>query len=133
MVAEYGMGGPTSPEGDIYSYGILLLEMITGKKPTYDLFLDDLSLHNFCKMALPEQLEEILDFRLLEQINEKSQKIRGGEQNMDDEIWECLVSFTKVGVACSVEVPVERMKIEDAITELHGIKARMHARSLVDP
>ncbi|KAK9009447.1 hypothetical protein V6N11_035979 [Hibiscus sabdariffa] len=38
---------------------------------------------------------------------------------------DCLVSFTNVGVACSVEVPVERMKIEDVVTELHAIKARL--------
>ncbi|KAL4297438.1 hypothetical protein GQ457_12G004390 [Hibiscus cannabinus] len=119
LAPECGMGGPTSPEGDIYSYGILMLEMITGKRPTDDTFDDGISLHSICKMALPEQLEEILDSRLLEQINEQSSKGRG--QNM----LECLVSFTNVGVACSVEVPVERMKIEDAVTELHAIKARL--------
>ncbi|XVF83231.1 hypothetical protein PTKIN_Ptkin16aG0117700 [Pterospermum kingtungense] len=120
LAPEYGMGGLTSPEGDIYSYGILLLEMITGKRPTDNLFHEGLSLHNFCKMALPEQLEEIVDFRLLEQIN---------EQNIDGETWECLVTFTKVGVACSVEVPTERMKIQDAITELLAIKAILDARN----
>ncbi|KAK8984155.1 hypothetical protein V6N11_029478 [Hibiscus sabdariffa] len=60
-----------------------------------------------------------LDSRLLEQINEQSSEGRG--QNMLD----CLVSFTNVGVACSVEVPVERMKIENVVTELHAIKARL--------
>ncbi|XVF83242.1 hypothetical protein PTKIN_Ptkin16aG0119200 [Pterospermum kingtungense] len=49
LASEYGMGGAASPEGDIYSYGILLLEMVTGKRPTNDLFHDGLSLHNFCK------------------------------------------------------------------------------------
>ncbi|XVF83243.1 hypothetical protein PTKIN_Ptkin16aG0119300 [Pterospermum kingtungense] len=125
LAPEYGMGAPTSPEGDVYSYGILLLEMITGKRPTDDLFHDGLSLHNFCKMALPEQLEEIIDFGLFEHIDEKI--INGEtEQNIEGEMWECLVSFTKVGVACSVEVPTERMKIQDAITELVAIKARLH-------
>ncbi|XVF83233.1 hypothetical protein PTKIN_Ptkin16aG0117900 [Pterospermum kingtungense] len=124
LAPEYGMGGLSSPQGDIYSYGILLLEMITGKRPTDNLFHNGLSLHNFCKMALPEQLEEIVDFRLLQQIN---------EQNKDGEMWESLVSFTKVGVACSVEVPTERMKIEDAITKLLAIKARLHAMNYVDP
>ncbi|GMI95903.1 EF-TU receptor [Hibiscus trionum] len=120
LAPECGMGGPTSPEGDIYSYGILVLEMITGKRPTDDAFDDGISLHNLCKTALPEQLEEILDFRLLEEINEQSQKRIG--QNM----LECLVSFTNVGVACSVEVPVQRMKIDNVVTQLHAIKAKLH-------
>ncbi|MBA0596283.1 probable LRR receptor-like serine/threonine-protein kinase At3g47570 [Gossypium raimondii] len=129
---EYGMGGLTSREGDIYSYGILILEMITRKRPTDDLFGDGMSLHSYCKMVLPENLEEILDFRLLEQINRKSQKIRG-DQDIDCNMLDCLVSFTKVGVACSVEVPVQRMKVEDVVTELHAIKARLHARNQIDP
>ena len=29
---EYGMGDKASIEGDVYSYGILLLEMFIGKK-----------------------------------------------------------------------------------------------------
>ncbi|XP_012442269.2 probable LRR receptor-like serine/threonine-protein kinase At3g47570 [Gossypium raimondii] len=62
VAPEYGMSGSVSPEGDIYSYGIMLLEMITGRRPTCDLFHDGLSLHNFCKMALQEGLKEILMF-----------------------------------------------------------------------
>ncbi|KAK8643361.1 hypothetical protein V6N13_012663 [Hibiscus sabdariffa] len=79
-----------------------------------------------------EQVEEILDYRLIEQINEKSQK-RRGEENIDCDMLECLVSFANIGIACSVEVPVERMKIEDAVTELHTIKARLHAKNQIHP
>ncbi|KAG8480508.1 hypothetical protein CXB51_024663 [Gossypium anomalum] len=123
VAPEYGMGGPTSPEGDIYSYGILLLEMITGKMPTDDLFNNGLGLHNFCKMALMslQQLKEIVDFRLLKQINDPN-KSQNTKVDGDDIIWKCFVAFINVGVACSVEVPFERMKIEDAIKELHAIK-----------
>ncbi|WRX12861.1 Protein kinase domain - like 10 [Theobroma cacao] len=103
---EYGMGGAVSPEGDIYSYGILLLEMITGRRPTDGMFHGDLSLHNFCKMALPEQLKEIIDFHLLEQISENNERPRS-QPNMEGEMLESLVSFTKIGVACSAEAPGE--------------------------
>ncbi|KAK9024112.1 hypothetical protein V6N11_004291 [Hibiscus sabdariffa] len=82
--------------------------------------------------ATNEQVEEILDYRLIEQINEKSQK-RRGEENIDCDMLECLVSFANIGIACSVEVPVERMKIEDAVTELHTIKARLHAKNQIHP
>ncbi|XP_022765022.1 putative receptor-like protein kinase At3g47110 [Durio zibethinus] len=121
---EYGMSGAVTPEGDIYSYGILLLEMITGRRPTDDFFQDGLSLHHFCKKALPEGLKEILDFRLLEEIDQYRQRIRS-QPNLEEQILECLVSFTKVGVACSAEVPGDRMSIKDAIIELHATKARL--------
>ena len=55
------MGDETSIEADAYSYGILLLEMFLGKRPTDDMFKDGLNLHNFAKMALPEKLVQIVD------------------------------------------------------------------------
>ncbi|XXG58233.1 hypothetical protein AAC387_Pa04g0593 [Persea americana] len=54
IAPEYGTGANPSTYGDVYSYGILLLEMVTGKRPSDDMFKDDLSLHQFAKMALPE-------------------------------------------------------------------------------
>ncbi|XP_052486518.1 probable LRR receptor-like serine/threonine-protein kinase At3g47570 [Gossypium raimondii] len=124
VAPEYGMSGSVSPEGDIYSYGIMLLEMITGRRPTCDLFHDGLSLHNFCKMALQEGLKEIFDVRLVEEIGVNWKRIRN-KPNMEAEIWECFVSFTKIGVACSTEVATDRLRIRDAIIELHATKARL--------
>ena len=60
-IAEYGMGNEVSTFGDIYSYGILLLEMFTGKRPTDNIFKDDLNLHDFVRGALPEQVINIVD------------------------------------------------------------------------
>ncbi|KAM7473913.1 hypothetical protein LguiB_021156 [Lonicera macranthoides] len=63
---EYGMGGVASKYGDVYSYGVLLLEMFTGRRPTDDMFKDGLNLHNYIKAALQEQaIMQILDQTLL--------------------------------------------------------------------
>ncbi|RYR46195.1 hypothetical protein Ahy_A07g031955 [Arachis hypogaea] len=35
------------------------------------------------------------------------------QQNMEDTIRECLVSFTRIGIACSEKVPSQRMGIKD--------------------
>ena len=48
------MGGQISMLRDIYSCGVLLLEMFTGKRPTNDIFKDCLSIQKLIVMALPE-------------------------------------------------------------------------------
>uniref|UniRef100_A0A0A0LDF9 non-specific serine/threonine protein kinase n=1 Tax=Cucumis sativus TaxID=3659 RepID=A0A0A0LDF9_CUCSA len=42
---EYGSGSRISIEGDVFSYGILLLEMIIGKRPIDDTFDDGVDIH----------------------------------------------------------------------------------------
>ncbi|XP_061343514.1 probable LRR receptor-like serine/threonine-protein kinase At3g47570 [Gastrolobium bilobum] len=110
---EYGAGGPISPQGDIYSYGILLLEMLTGMKPTNSMFGEDLSLHKFCEMAIPEGITEIVDSCLLIPFAD------------DNNIKESLVSFARIGVACSADFPAQRMVMKDVIVELHAIKQKL--------
>ncbi|XP_058213905.1 probable LRR receptor-like serine/threonine-protein kinase At3g47570 [Rhododendron vialii] len=65
IAPESGMGGRVTTLGDVYSYGILLLEMFTGKRPTDDIFKDGLSIHSFVATALPEGVMEIVDRSLL--------------------------------------------------------------------
>ena len=47
------MGCKISVEGDIYSYGIILLEIITGRRPTDDMFKDGVNIRNFVESSLP--------------------------------------------------------------------------------
>ncbi|XP_027181696.1 putative receptor-like protein kinase At3g47110 [Coffea eugenioides] len=61
VAPEYGMGGEVSTQGDVYSYGILLLELFTGKRPTDSMFTEDFSLHSYVKTALSHQVMEIVD------------------------------------------------------------------------
>lgn len=52
QIAEYGFGSEVSTSGDVYSYGILLLEMMTGKKPTDDIFVEGLNIQKFARIGI---------------------------------------------------------------------------------
>ena len=91
--------------------------MLTAKKPTDNMFCEGLSLHKLCKMAIPQKITEIADSQLLIQFSEEQTGI------MEDQR-ESLVSFARIGVACSEEYPAQRMCIKDVIAELHAIKQK---------
>uniref|UniRef100_A0A803MYJ9 Protein kinase domain-containing protein n=1 Tax=Chenopodium quinoa TaxID=63459 RepID=A0A803MYJ9_CHEQI len=73
---EYGLGNETSLEADLYSYGILLLELMTRKRSINDMFNEDFNLHMYAKAALPEQVLQIVDSTLLEEESDEADETR---------------------------------------------------------
>lgn len=62
---EYGLGNKVSIYGDTYSFGVLLLEIFTGKRPTDADFAQDLSLHRYEQIALRDhQVASVIDEQL---------------------------------------------------------------------
>ncbi|XP_028083844.1 probable LRR receptor-like serine/threonine-protein kinase At3g47570 [Camellia sinensis] len=114
---EYGMGSEVSAYGDIYSFGILMLEMFTGKRPTDEMFKDGLSLHSFVKEALPGSVLEILDPILFQTEGEEEESFIMSEKTVE---WLSLI--LEIGVNCSSELPRERTNINDVAAKLHFIK-----------
>ena len=93
--------------------------MITGKRPTYGLFGGGLNLHNYASLALSDRVMEIVDPKLLNNVDEV---IDNHNSSPTNKMKECLISIIKVGVACSVEFPQERWDISKAISELHLVR-----------
>ncbi|GKV51596.1 hypothetical protein SLEP1_g58232 [Rubroshorea leprosula] len=126
---EYGMGSKASMEGDVYSFGIMLLEMITGKRPVDPMFNDGFNIQQFTKTALPERVMEILAPSLSQEVHVTDN--RGIEHsrarnNMGRRIGvlESLSEIARVGVFCSMESPNERMEMKQVVAELSAIKHR---------
>ena len=123
------MGSMISTYGDTYSYGILLLEMFTGKRPTDEMFKDGLNLHNFVKIALPERISEVLDplFVAGGEGEEEEEEITNEGicilvDIKKDQLQDSLTEILRIGVACSLESPRERMKLRNVIKELQLIR-----------
>ncbi|EXB28911.1 putative LRR receptor-like serine/threonine-protein kinase [Morus notabilis] len=118
---EYGMGSKVSTEGDVYSFGILLLEILTAKNPT-DKSLEGLSLHQFVKMAFPQRMMEIVDQSLLSEGEEEASCSHTKALTRSGKVHETLISIFTIGLKCSEELPRNRMKINDAFKDLRNVK-----------
>ena len=129
------MGGQVSTLGDIYSYGILLLEMFTGKRPIKKMFKDGLSIHKFIEMALPEHVMDIVDPSMFfekgrEDTNderheddvEESTIIEDRHVNISCKIKDHLISVFQIGLSCSTTSPDERMPANIVVKEMNAIR-----------
>ncbi|CAE6075355.1 unnamed protein product [Arabidopsis arenosa] len=110
---EYGMGGQPSIHGDLYSFGVLVLEMFTGKRPTNELFEGSFTLHSYTKSALPERVLDIADKSILHN------GLRVGFP-----VVECLKVIFDVGLRCCEESPTNRLATSEAAKELISIRER---------
>ncbi|KAL7248528.1 hypothetical protein ACSBR2_003294 [Camellia fascicularis] len=104
LLDEYVTGSDLSTYCDVYSYGILLLEMFTGKIPTDDMFKDGQNLDKLAEMASPEQVMEIVDQVLLFKVeDEEATSSNSRTQAKMEVIQKCLILIFRIGVACSME------------------------------
>ncbi|KAG8480036.1 hypothetical protein CXB51_025167 [Gossypium anomalum] len=124
---EYGMGSELSTKGDVYSYGILLLEMFTGKRPIDERFREGIGLHNFVKAALPERIIEITDPILVEEVTRGTPNVNNFR---NDRYLQCLNSLFEIGLTCSAESPIERIDMSDVVTKLCSIRDKLHPTRL---
>ncbi|CAO2204620.1 unnamed protein product [Urochloa humidicola] len=118
VAPEYGEGGNVSTLGDVYSLGVLLLEMFTGRSPTDDMFKDSLDLHKFAKAALPDRALEVADpaIWLHEEAKGKDHAtVRSRSEG-------CLASVIGLGVSCSKQQPRERIAMRDSAAEMRAIR-----------
>ncbi|XP_050287492.1 probable LRR receptor-like serine/threonine-protein kinase At3g47570 isoform X2 [Quercus robur] len=110
IAPEYGSEGRVSTKCDIYSYGIILLEMITRKKPTDEMFVGDLGMRQWIA-SLPDRME-VVDDGLL--------SIEAGR---DVTVMQTiLLSILELGLRCSEELPDERPEIKDVVAKVNKIK-----------
>ena len=96
-------------QGDVYSFGIILLEMFINKRPTNDLFGGEVNLHRYVSSALPHGLMDIIDPRL----------------EMGGLKMEFVGRILNIGVSCSKENPRDRMPITLVENELSDILAQL--------
>ncbi|WOG89101.1 hypothetical protein DCAR_0208337 [Daucus carota subsp. sativus] len=119
---EYGLGSAVTTEGDVYSFGILLLEMFTGKRPTDEIFRDGMNLHNFVNKAIGDQVMAIVDESAWYREESVSKEKDDIGSKWTHEQTESLNSIFRIGIACSEEAPAQRMNMKQVAVHLKSIK-----------
>ncbi|CAN1143748.1 Probable LRR receptor-like serine/threonine-protein kinase At3g47570 [Linum perenne] len=115
---EYGMGNEVSIQGDIYSYGILQLELFTGRRPTDETFKDGLSLHNVVKSAMSKQRTyEVVDPVLLDELLRKLTTHHSSSEEARKDLEELMSSILEIGVACSSDIPEARVSMSEVLSK----------------
>ncbi|XP_059630417.1 probable LRR receptor-like serine/threonine-protein kinase At3g47570 [Cornus florida] len=116
ITPEYGMEGLVSTSCDVYSYGIMLMEIFTRRKPTNDLFSGDLSLKGWVKESLPNAVIQVIDSNLL----------RPEEEDFATNM-ECVSSIMELALNCSAESPRLRINIGDVLVALKKVRLQFRA------
>eukprot|EP00253_Pinus_taeda_P012773 PITA_12773 len=122
IAPEYGFGQRVSTKGDIYSYGILLLEMLTRKRPTNDMFSGDLNLHKWVNLAFPSSVKEVIDNNLLREVE--------GDEFEESNVFNCISSLIQVGLVCSKDSPNERPTMRDVVMVLENLRNDLGANAI---
>ncbi|KAK2992427.1 hypothetical protein RJ640_022805 [Escallonia rubra] len=98
IIAEYGTAGIVTPMGDVYGYGILLMETFTRKKPADDLFVGELTMKKWVSESFSQAVLSIVDANLLAREEEDFSEKRS-----------CLSMIMEVALNCTEDSPDERI------------------------
>ncbi|KAM0847207.1 hypothetical protein ACQ4PT_055164 [Festuca glaucescens] len=117
IAPEYATDGQVMASGDVYSFGVILMEMLTGRRPTDDVFRDGLTIVSFVDTSFPDQIQEILDAQLQEEIRDF--EVQSGSTAM---IIECVQSVLRIGLSCTFQTPNERLNMREVAMKLQAIR-----------
>ncbi|KAH6796296.1 hypothetical protein C2S51_037282 [Perilla frutescens var. frutescens] len=119
VAPEATLTGKPTKEADVYSFGIVVLEILTGKKPV--MFTQDEDIVKWVKRQLQRgQVSELLEPGLVELDPESSE-------------WEEFLLGVKVGLLCTMPDPLERPSMNDVVFMLEGCRLGPEIPSSADP
>ncbi|KAG8367477.1 hypothetical protein BUALT_Bualt16G0076100 [Buddleja alternifolia] len=120
LAPEYGSEGLVSTMADVYSFGILLMEICTGKKPTNDKFTGDLTLKMWASELLSDHNMDIVDAKLLMMVDEEKLDI----------VSSCIGSVITLALECTEDMPENRIDMKNVLTRLKKIQTQFHHNTI---
>ncbi|KAJ3686050.1 hypothetical protein LUZ61_015214 [Rhynchospora tenuis] len=115
IAPEYGYGANASTKGDVYSFGVLVLEVVTKRRPTDEMFEGGLDLHAWVKRYYHGRAESVVDPALMRTIREHTPEVR-----RMSEVAVC--ELLELGILCTQESSSLRPTMLDAADDLDRLK-----------
>ncbi|TVU26932.1 hypothetical protein EJB05_29505, partial [Eragrostis curvula] len=127
IAPEYGGGGQASTYGDVYSFGIVLLEMLIGKRPTDPMFTGGVNIVNFVERSFPDQIFAIIDAS----VQKECETFLQTNTTVENAVSRCLLSLVQLGLSCTRQVPRERTTIREAASKIRSMNTLQIGRAYV--
>ena len=121
-MTEYGLGEKPSTAGDSYSFGVVLLELFTGKCPIDDTFTDLLNLPQWVDSIFPQNLLQVIDSELLQLVENLYHE---GQYVSPKLQYDCLTTIIETGLSCTTSSPSGRMSMRNALHHLKAAKDKL--------
>ncbi|KAH0899035.1 hypothetical protein HID58_048603 [Brassica napus] len=115
---EYGIGEKPSQAGDVYGFGVMLLELSSGKSPMDEFFEGDQNLISWISYGFQgNAIMEVIDPKLKRLIDVSGAQLHA---KLD-----CLKKTIEVGLACTAYAAGERMNMRDVLRLLKEAKGML--------
>ncbi|XP_006358717.1 probable LRR receptor-like serine/threonine-protein kinase At3g47570 [Solanum tuberosum] len=114
IAPEYGQDGIVSTSCDVYSFGILMMETFTRRRPSDEIFTGELSIQRWISDSFPSGIHKVVDYSL----------VQPGDEHIDAKM-QCLLSIIEVALSCTLVTPNARTSMKDALSTLQKIRLQL--------
>ncbi|GLJ09834.1 hypothetical protein SUGI_0116690 [Cryptomeria japonica] len=110
MPPEYALSGRMTTRGDVYGYGVVILEMVSGQNPTSEMFTEENSLPMWA-------LKTSMDGTPLQVIDTHLHTLEGLAGDSEQE----MINMVHLGLACTSSRPENRPTMNEVVRILERI------------
>uniref|UniRef100_A0A0E0F307 Receptor kinase-like protein Xa21 n=1 Tax=Oryza meridionalis TaxID=40149 RepID=A0A0E0F307_9ORYZ len=111
IAPECAEGGQVSTASDVFSFGVILLELFIRRRPTDDMFKDGLTIAKHVEVNFPDSILEIVDPQLQQELD----LCQETPMAVKEKGVHCLRSVLNIGLCCTNPTPSERISIQEAV------------------